>query len=115
MKYEVSHKGEIAQVVRIAGGTVTIKPGAKDVAVETRAELTDDQIEHYKARGVTFKKAGRKSRDTASDKKKAEQEKLLAAVADAEDALAKAETDEAKADAQAALDAAEKALTAASA
>ncbi|KZM44482.1 hypothetical protein [Labrenzia sp. OB1] len=115
MKYEVSHKGEIAQIVRIVGGTKTIKPGAKNVAVETATEITEAQIEHYKARGVTFKKPGRKPRDTAADKKKVELEKLEAVVAEARVALEKAETDEARAAAQAALEAAETALDAATA
>jgi len=59
--------------------------------------------------------ASTKASNAEADKKKADLEKLVTAVVDAEEALAKAATDEAKADAQAALDAAEKALADASA
>lgn len=112
MKYEVSHKGEVAQIVRIAGGTKTIKPGAKNVAVETATEISEAQIEHYKARGVTFKKPGRKARDSGADKKKTELMPLQKAVKDAEAAVAAVAEgdDEAKAAAQALLEDAEKAL-----
>ena len=101
MKYKVSHKGEIAQVVKVAGGTVTIKPGTINQVVDTEKPLSEERLEHYKARGVTFKAAITK----------AALKKLEAAVETAQKALETAETDVAKEAAETDLKVAEQALS----
>ncbi|WP_298981554.1 hypothetical protein [uncultured Roseibium sp.] len=113
MKYKVSHKGEIAQIVKTHGGTITVKPGAKDEVIDVPKALTEEQIEHYKALGVTFKSAKGKPTVSDADKKKAEIAELEKAVEDAKTALEAAEEGDAKVAAQAALEQAETALTAA--
>ncbi len=100
MKYKVTHKGEIAQVVKVAGGTLTIKPGTTNKVVDTEKPLTEERLEHYKARGVVFKSATTK----------AALKKLEAAVEAAQKAYSDAENDEDRASALNELAEAEQAL-----
>ncbi|EEE47813.2 hypothetical protein [Roseibium alexandrii] len=120
MKYSVSHKGEIAQAVKIFGGTKTVKPGTKNLVVDLPKQLTEEQVEHYKARGVTFQKGAAKAKANQSTTKNGKTKTgqsdqnitaLKAKVEQAEKAVAAAKTDETKAKAQEFLDEANKALT----
>jgi multidrug resistance efflux pump len=90
----VTNNGDIAQVVRIRGGTVTIKPG-KTVEVKDLITLSDERIVHFENRGVTFGK--RRSRNSTAGQKAQEE--------------AKANLENAKAVAQGKIDAAKTALT----
>ncbi len=101
MKYKVTHKGEIAQVVKVTGGTLTIKPGTTNKVVDTEKPLTEERLEHYKARRVVFKSATTK----------AAIKKLETADETAKKAVEDAQSDDAKDAAEADLEEAEQALS----
>jgi hypothetical protein len=67
----VNNAGDRDQVVKVRGGTITVRSGtSRDV--EDLIEMDDGRIAHYKARGVTFADPGKKSgtkRSTRADAK----------------------------------------------
>lgn len=82
-KFIATNSGPRAQIIRIAGGTITLKSGQTIDEVEPKPDLDDALKDHYRKRGVTFSVAERgKGKKAAVD--------AAAAIKAAEDAVAAA-------------------------
>lgn len=82
-KFTATNDGPRAQIIRVSGGTITLKPGQSVDDVEPKPDLDDALTEHYRQRGVTFTTPGRgKGKRAAAD--------VAAAIKLAEEAVAAA-------------------------